>query len=141
MVSFEVVLRGYDRGAVDALVQAVEAAGDQDRIVAAIKDAGPLPVVLRGYDPAQVDTWLAGHGAGFDPGPPELTVVLRGYDRVAVDALMATVAAALAGKDPARRSAALRAIGEAQLPVVWRGYDRREVDLFLEMTAEMLREP
>ena len=70
-----------------------------------------------------------------------MTVVLRGYDRVAVDALMATVEAALAGKDPARRSAALRAIGEAQLPVVWRGYDRREVDLFLEMTADMLREP
>jgi len=71
----------------------------------------------------------------------EFTVVLRGYDRFAVDALVATVAAALASKDPARRSAALQTIGEAQLPVVWRGYDRRDVDHFLEMIAEMLREP
>jgi hypothetical protein len=62
MTRFDVVLRGYDRLAVDALVTAVEAAaGDPERIGEAVMQRGGLPVVLRGYDRAQVDAWLARH--------------------------------------------------------------------------------
>jgi cell division septum initiation protein DivIVA len=142
VTSFEVVLRGYDRVAVDALVRAVEsAAGDEDRIAAAIKSAGSIPVVLRGYDRAQVDAWLAGHGAGSEPEIAEFEVMLRGYGRAETDALLTTVEAAMDSTDPALRREALRAISAAQLPVVWRGYNRRQVDGWLEMLADVLREP
>jgi DivIVA domain-containing protein len=134
VISFEVVLRGYDRFAVDALVQKVEAAaGDKKRIAAAIKGAGPLSVVLRGYDRAQVDAWLAGRGAkaapagGAKPAPAplEFMMTLRGYRPAEVDALLAIVQEALAGDDPDVRREALRAIEKAQLPVGLRGFDRR----------------
>jgi DivIVA domain-containing protein len=164
MTEFEVVLRGYDRFAVDVLVQAVEAAaGDRDEIDAVIKEAGPLPMVLRGYAPAQVDAWLASRRAGdvgdrpaaaggpapaaggpapaAEPRAVEFNLVLRGYRVSATDALLATVAAAEASDDPARRAAALRAITEARLPVALRGYDRWQVDSHLERAAQALRTP
>ncbi|MFG2040416.1 DivIVA domain-containing protein [Dactylosporangium sp. NPDC048998] len=149
MIEFEVVLRGYDRFAVDMLVQAVDAAaGDREQIDAAFKEISPLPVVLRGYDRAQVDAWLAqcragGLGAGPAPeaGTPvlELSIVLRGYRATETDALLATVHAALEGGDPVRRAEALRAITEAQLPVGFRGYDRGQVDTYLSRAAGALR--
>ncbi|MEV8515395.1 hypothetical protein [Dactylosporangium sp. NPDC051484] len=147
MTEFDVVLRGYDRLAVDSLVQAVDAAGDdQDQIDAAIRKTGRLPVVLRGYHSAQVDAWLARRRAGDssvgpEPGTPavELSVVLRGYRPTETDALLATVAAALEGSDPIRRAEALRAITEVQLPVGFRGYDRSQIDAYLRQAAQALR--
>jgi hypothetical protein len=88
MTKFDVVLRGYDRVAVDALVEAVDAAaGDRHRIDAAVAERGRPPVVLRGYDRAQVDAWLARHPAAKPctgeasssaSQGPELVIVLRG---------------------------------------------------------------
>lgn len=146
MVKFDVVLRGYDRVAVDALVEVVDAAaGDRDRIDAAVR--GGLPVVLRGYDRAQVDAWLARRAGGPRTGEasasvipgPELMIVLRGYRVAETDALLATVGAAVAGNDPFRRAEALRAITESGLPVSFRGYDRRRVDIYLKRATQILR--
>ncbi|MFF5228005.1 hypothetical protein [Dactylosporangium sp. NPDC000521] len=150
MVVFDVVLRGYDRHAVDVLVRAVEAAaGDRDRIAAAVREAGPLPVVLRGYSPVQVDAWLAASRTaepdpGSGPGPVwaaavELPVVLRGYRREETDALLTLVAGAIASGDAARRADALRAIDDARLPVALRGFDRTAVDAWLGRAAGQLR--
>ncbi|MGI5176314.1 hypothetical protein ACQEVZ_08305 [Dactylosporangium sp. CA-152071] len=150
MVAFDVVLRGYDRRAVDALMRAVEAAaGDRDRIAAAVRAAGRLPVVLRGYSPVQVDAWLAASrtaepepGAGPAPvwaAAVELPVVLRGYRPAETDALLTLVAGAIASGDAARRADALRAIGDAHLPVAFRGFDRAAVDAWLARAAHQLR--
>ncbi len=143
---FDVVLRGYDRLAVDALVTAVEAAtGDRERIGEAVMQRGGPPVVLRGYDRAQVDAWLARHRvAEPDTGEaaipdPELVVVLRGYRMAETNTLLATVASALARDDPFRRAEALNAIAAARLPVSLRGYDRRRIDNYLEKATQVLR--
>jgi DivIVA domain-containing protein len=149
VVEFEVVLRGFDRFTVDALVQAVEAAaGDQRQIAAAIKEVTPLPVVMRGYDRAQVDAWLTrcqtgNRGAGPDQEPNaepvEFSIVLRGYRVAETDALHATVQAALVSGDAARRNEAVHMITEARLPIGFRGYDRGQVDRCLERVADQLR--
>jgi DivIVA domain-containing protein len=60
---FTVVLRGYDRGPVDDLLELARQALAADRpdlraaAVQALRE--PLPVRLRGYDRAQVDSHLA----------------------------------------------------------------------------------
>jgi hypothetical protein len=148
MTRFDVVLRGYDRRAVDALVTAVEAAGDRERIREVVNERGEPPVVLRGYDRGQVDAWLArrrvaepGTGAASSPAVPgpELVIVLRGYHMAETDALLVVVGSALAGDDPFRRAAALSAIAATRLPVSLRGYDRKGIDSFLEGAARVLR--
>lgn len=148
MTEFEVVLRGYDRSAVDHLVQAVDAAaGNRNQINAAIREVGPLPMALRGYAPAQVDAWLAHclagqQGIDADPNPgisiPELPVVLRGYRIAETDALLATVRGALESNDAARRADALQAITHARLPIGFRAYDRAVVDAYLQRAAKAL---
>jgi DivIVA domain-containing protein len=61
-VQFAVVLRGYRRAEVDALVQLVNQAlrsGDpaaRDRAAAALQ-AATFPLAIRGYDRSQVDAW------------------------------------------------------------------------------------
>ena len=137
MNEFEVVLRGYDRVAVDTLAQAIEAA---------IEKSGPLPMTLRGYSPAQVDAWIAGAAAGTaaadtGTGVLELSVVLRGYRPAETDALLAAVGAGLGSDDDARRAEALRAITRTQLPVGFRGYDRGQVDDYLRRAKSALRKP
>jgi hypothetical protein len=149
MTEFDVALRGYDRFAVDTLVQAVNAAaGDQDQIDAAIKEIGPLSIVLRGYERAQVDAWLArcragelGVGPAPEPGTPalEFSLVLRGYRVAETNALLAKVGAALEGSDSFHRTEALRAITEVRLPVGFRGYDRGQIDAHLKRAAQALR--
>ncbi|MET7402611.1 hypothetical protein ABZS66_54940 [Dactylosporangium sp. NPDC005572] len=136
MVEFEVVLRGYDRYEVDALVRAIEGGADPQRL------GRNLTVVLRGYDRQQVDGWIARRrgGAVAAPAEPrvELSVVLRGYRPAETDALLTEVRAALAGTDPARRAAAARAIAETRLPVGLRGYDRGAVNRLLRAAAQEL---
>lgn len=143
MTRFDVVLRGYDRVAVDALVAAVEA-GDHERVDAAVTTPGALPVVLRGYDRAQVDAWLGRQPVFGKAEPsvvpgPERVIVLRGYRVAETDALLATVGSALAGDDPFRRADALRALAGAALPVVLRGYDRARIDAYLAWATRALR--
>jgi hypothetical protein len=149
MTQFDVVLRGYDRAAVDALVAAVDAAGAApERIDAAAMQRGGLPIVLRGYDRAQVDAWLArrlvaqpgtGEAESSVIAGPELVIILRGYRVVETDALLATVRSALAGSDPFRRAAAVRAIAAAHLPIGFRGYDRGMIDTYLDRANQALR--
>jgi DivIVA domain-containing protein len=62
-LGFAVVLRGYDRLAVDALVARVAEALESDDGVLRVRvraelDNVELPVSLRGYDRAQVDAFL-----------------------------------------------------------------------------------
>lgn len=147
MTRFDIVLRGYDRIAVDALVAAVEAAaGDRERIGEAVMRRGGPPVVLRGYDRAQVDAWLAQHRvaepdtgeASAIPGP-ELVIVLRGYRMAETNTLLTTIGSALAHDDPFRRAEALTAIAAARLPVSLRGYDRGRIDSYIEKVTRVLR--
>ncbi|MDG4825483.1 hypothetical protein O7635_26855 [Asanoa sp. WMMD1127] len=147
MTEFDISLRGYDRAAVESMVRAVNAAaGDQAAIEAAVRAYWPPIEVLRGYDRAQVDAWLARARAGgvaadpteVDPPTPEFLVVLRGYRIKETDALVATVAAALASDDPFRRAEALRAIAGPRPPVAFRGYDRRMVDKHLSRAERAL---
>jgi DivIVA domain-containing protein len=61
--TFAILLRGYDRDAVDALVHRVGAAGDASaekraRLRDELRDPR-LPRALRGYDPREVDRYLA----------------------------------------------------------------------------------
>jgi hypothetical protein len=150
MTRFYVVLRGYDRDAVDALVDAVDAAaGDPDRIEAAVTARGELRIVNRGYDRRQVDAWLEHHraaelatgAAASSPtiSGPELVIVMRGYRIAETDALLAIVGPALAGNDRVRRAEALRAVTETRLPASFRGYDRRRIDSYLERAVQNLR--
>jgi hypothetical protein len=146
MTEFGVFLRGYDRAAVDQIVRAVRAAGDDPaRIEAVLAEMGPLPVVLRGYAREQVDAWLDEFRTAEPPAAepesalPELPVVLRGYTIEETDRLVTAVQAALDGDDAGRRAAALRAITGARLPVGFRGYDRATVDAYLQRSAKELR--
>jgi len=142
MNEFNVVMRGYHRGEVDALVAAVEAAaGDQDRIHAAIEAIGPPSIVLRGYEPSQVDSWLAGVRAAkpIVRPVPDRRVVLRGYRIAETDALLAVVGTAVEGRDPFRRAEALQAIAGTRLPVALRGYDRGRIDAYLNQAERLLR--
>ncbi len=61
--TFAITLRGYDRNAVDALVRRIAAAGDASteeraRLRDELRDPR-LPMALRGYDPREVDLYLA----------------------------------------------------------------------------------
>ena len=61
--NFAILLRGYDRDAVDALVRRIGAAGDatteeRARLRDELRDPR-LPRALRGYDPREVDRYLA----------------------------------------------------------------------------------
>lgn len=148
MTQFAVVLRGYDRVAVDALVAAIDAAaGDRERIDSVVAERGSPRVVLRGYDRAQVDAWLArcrvaepdaGKASPSAVPGPELVIVLRGYRMAETDGLLATIGVALANDDPFRRTEAMRAIASARLPVSIRGYDRGRIDTYLERVTQAL---
>jgi DivIVA domain-containing protein len=87
-------------------------------------------IVLRGYDRAQVDGYLADLRSGrrSEQPPPHFDRVLRGYSTSEVDAHIRQVRPEPAGD------------GDGQLPappvaprftIVLRGYDRRQVDRFL----------
>jgi hypothetical protein len=61
---FTVVLRGYDKYAVDAMRQRVEEAlaGNRPEVKAAVRDAvrrASFVVAFRGYDRPQVDDWFS----------------------------------------------------------------------------------
>jgi hypothetical protein len=62
---FLIALRGYDRSAVDTVVEQLEAALKSDNAgvraeAAGLAGAATFPVVMRGYDRRQVDDYLAG---------------------------------------------------------------------------------
>ncbi|MFI5910847.1 DivIVA domain-containing protein [Dactylosporangium sp. NPDC051541] len=157
--TFSVVLRGYNPQAVDALLApAVTAltstdAGARADAAAALRRAN-LPVVLRGFDRAQVDSAIAtltgqlAGAPGADPGPhtatgspapvAEFEVTLRGYDAAAVDRLVQRVNQALTSGSATTRAETAAAVRRAAFPVTFRGYSRQQVDLFLRQAAREL---
>ncbi|GAA2366690.1 DivIVA domain-containing protein [Dactylosporangium salmoneum] len=150
---FAVVLRGYDPREVDALlvpaVAALESGSEQVRAeaAAALRRAN-LPVVLRGFDRAQVDGAIAGLasrlGGSPEPTPSpgrvavEFARVLRGYDMAAVDRLVEQVEGALAAGNAGARAEAAAAVRNAAFALKFGGYDRHEVDRYLEQAAREL---
>ncbi|MER7281161.1 DivIVA domain-containing protein [Dactylosporangium sp. NPDC000244] len=156
---FSVVLRGYDPQAVDALLvsagAALSTADERARAdaVAALRRAN-LPVVLRGFDRAQVDGAIAmltaqlGGATGPESDPDlsdgssvhtaEFDVVLRGYDVAAVDRLVEQVGRALTSGSATARAEAAVAVRQAVFAVKFRGYSRHHVDRFLQQTAREL---
>jgi DivIVA domain-containing protein len=105
-----VVLRGFDRGQVDAAIA---------RLAAQLEGASPVD-------------GGAGHRAEFD-------VVLRGYDAAAVDRLVERVGRALAGQSATARAEAAAAVRQAVFALRFRGYARHQVDAFLQQAAKELR--
>jgi DivIVA domain-containing protein len=66
------------------------------------------------------------------------TVVLRGYDPEEVDAVLRRVKAALASTDPAMRAAVRTELDQPGFRVRMRGYDRSEVDDYLRKAFDRL---
>ncbi|GAA2381757.1 hypothetical protein Cme02nite_52500 [Catellatospora methionotrophica] len=147
---------GYRRDRVDRLIEAVY----RGEANLAGKRTFDLPVVMHGYDCAQVDAYLAqvaalheAHGAfrplaDPDSGVPTVGPVAsrppafrraipftRGYDPAQVDALVARIAPVLAGGVGITSAE----IEEADLPLVRRGYDVERVDAYLDAVVIRLR--
>ncbi|POM24508.1 Cell cycle protein GpsB [Actinomadura rubteroloni] len=112
-----------------------------------------LPVVMRGYDRAQVDAFMeritrALRGertmAADEVRAARFDVVVRGYDRRAVEALLVECATELRGGQPVGTGRPRRAVIEPASLAKWihnirftghrvrGGYDVREVDAFLD---------
>lgn len=70
---------------------------------------------------------------------PSFTIVLRGYDPAQVDAVVRRAAEARGSTDPALRSAVLSELGNTKLLVKFRGYDRSQVDDYLRRVTDLLR--
>ncbi|WP_017626109.1 DivIVA domain-containing protein [Nocardiopsis chromatogenes] len=153
--SFDVALRGYERGQVDALVDRLWSGGPA--VTAQELRGASFEVALRGYDRAQVDAFTeqaaarleggapdapdgsggASDGSGgaeaADPGEaPEFDIVLRGYDRIPVQELIERYLRS----DPALTAEELAA---PRLGVALRGYHRGQVDAYLAAAADRLQ--
>ncbi|GAB2932321.1 hypothetical protein GCM10027280_19960 [Micromonospora polyrhachis] len=70
---------------------------------------------------------------------PNFTIVLRGYDPAQVDAVVRRAAEARVSTDPAQRSAVLSELSNTRLLVKFRGYDRSQVDDYLRQVTNLLR--
>lgn len=130
-----VALRGYDRRAVDAFLQ---------RCAESLAECVSEVPELAGFPPGAGRPALDAR----DVREAQFPVVVRGYDTAQVDALLARVAAALPGDDARPAWSGLpvdaRALGldpaPLDLPVTLRGYDRAEVEEFLTRCAHTLGE-
>jgi DivIVA domain-containing protein len=147
-VEFDIVVRGYDRMAVDSALEAAHRAAQSDD--PAVREAAAqelhkadFPVTLRGYARDQVDTYIATliserlstgpeRWAAEDSVEVDFATSSRGYSIEEVDALLAQAGAALASKNPSQMSAARAAVQTPKLRVKWfGGYDREQVDHYL----------
>ena len=149
---FDVVLGGYDRQDVDALLQQVNdavASTDPAKHAAAVEALRQpaLRIRFRGYNRLAVDHHcrrlrieLAGEPEEvmLAEAAVEFSIVLRGYDMATVDALVQRAYIALASTDPARRVATRAALLDPTVPIALRGYDRFEVDEHLRQLASRL---
>lgn len=70
--------------------------------------------------------------------PPHFTIVLRGYQPAAVNTLLQQAAEALASEEETKRASVRAALLRRDLPVRFRGYDRGEVDHYLSEIAASL---
>jgi DivIVA domain-containing protein len=68
----------------------------------------------------------------------QFMIVLRGYDPAEVDALIQRANRALASTDPAIRSAVERELLQPELRTRMRGYDRSQVHALLAILADQL---
>lgn len=66
------------------------------------------------------------------------TVVLRGYDPAEVDAMMLRIDKALASADPALRASVRAELSQPGFRVRMRGYDRLQVDEYLRRAIDRL---
>jgi DivIVA domain-containing protein len=66
------------------------------------------------------------------------TVVLRGYDPGEVDALLGLIQTAASSTDPQFRASVRAELNQTSLPVRLRGYDRYEVDQYLRRAIDRL---
>ncbi|MFV2175003.1 DivIVA domain-containing protein [Actinomadura sp. LOL_016] len=118
-----------------------------------------LPIVLRGYDRAQVDGLLEEIGRALNGGAPltadevrtrRFDIVMRGYDPQAVDDLVCECIRELQAAGPIGERAGrprvhpawlISWIENARFPAVRMrmGYDVRDVDTFLERVIAGLR--
>ena len=154
-LEFTVILRGYDRDQVDAVLRQADralASGDATACAAAaaaLKRAD-FTVVLRGYDRPQVDEAVQErlrrlHHPGQDVPEPErglapddFTVVLRGYDMAQVAALLADADTALASSSAVARARARDTLSGVVLRQRLRGYAREQVDRAVRQRLEAL---
>ncbi|MFD0904711.1 DivIVA domain-containing protein [Actinomadura sediminis] len=117
------------------------------------------PVVLRGYDRAQVDGLLEEIGRALNGGPPltaddvrarRFDIVMRGYDPRAVDELVCECIRELQAAGPINDRAGrprvhpdwlVSWIEDARFPTarMRTGYDVRDVDAFLDRVIAGLR--
>ncbi|MEV5828320.1 DivIVA domain-containing protein [Spirillospora sp. NPDC052242] len=117
------------------------------------------PIVLRGYDRAQVDALLEEIGGALNGGPPltaddvrarRFDIVMRGYDPRTVDELVCECIRELQAAGPIGERAGrprvhpgwlISWIENARFPAVRMrvGYDVRDVDAFLERVIAGLR--
>jgi DivIVA domain-containing protein len=164
---FTVILGGYDRSAVDAVIARLEDVQiwtDRTKRTALRRELNDIqfPIRLRGYDRAEVNDYLGRMAAALDMAvlddgqvhdapmtaadtlaalAPSFTVVLRGYDQAEVDASVARANEALVSNDAAQRVLALRELSGIQFRTRLRGYDRVQVDDFLHRMAAALALP
>jgi DivIVA domain-containing protein len=68
----------------------------------------------------------------------QFTIVLRGYDPTQVDELIQQANRALAATEPADRAAVERKLRQPELRTRVRGYDRAQVDARLAALADQL---
>jgi DivIVA domain-containing protein len=68
----------------------------------------------------------------------QFTIVLRGYDPADVDELIRQATRALMSTDPAGRSGVERTLRKPQLRTRLRGYNRSQVDARLAILADQL---
>ncbi|MDI1466301.1 DivIVA domain-containing protein [Catellatospora sp. KI3] len=140
---FTVVLRGFDREEVDALLAEFAAGALAPEDLTRVH----FTVVLRGYDRDQVQQYLTLLAAGPapqrpDPGPAQRQPVfgkapflVKGYDRAQVDALVARVAPVLAGGGGITADE----IENAVFGAARSGYDCEQVDRGLDAVVHELR--
>jgi DivIVA domain-containing protein len=166
-VVFTVILGGYDRSAVDAVIarlEDVQTWTDPTKRTALRRELSGIrfPIRLRGYDRAQVDDYVGRmataldmavmdegqiHGAPMTAADmlaalaPSFTVVMRGYDKAEVDTAVARANEALVSREAAQRVSALRELNGIRFRIRLWGYDRAQVDDFLQRTAAALALP
>ncbi|MEU7825095.1 DivIVA domain-containing protein [Catellatospora sp. NPDC049133] len=149
---FTVVLRGFERTEVDALLAQV----DRGELSLADNPRIDFTVVLRGYDREQVHAYLGllaaqhaaeggrptapGPAAGLpdvprDPAFPRAVLFTKGYDPAQVDALAARIAPVLAGGGGISSAE----VEQAAFPLVRKGYDVERVDAYLSAVETRLR--
>ncbi|MDA2805599.1 DivIVA domain-containing protein [Nocardiopsis suaedae] len=150
--TFDVTLRGYHRGQVDALVERLWSG---PAATAREVRGAAFDVALRGYDQAQVDAFTeqaaarleegapddTGAASSADPSAepsaapdetPEFDIAMRGYDRFQVQELIERYLRS----DPALTAEDL---ASPRLGTVLRGYHRDQVDAYLAAAAERLQ--